>query len=81
MRERHFPRLCRTCQAPMARQESACWSCGSAWEAEPQLAGAPSGLRIGVDVRRSAPEDIPSAIDRWVGDGGRLGTEPVLAGT
>jgi hypothetical protein len=81
MRERHFPRLCHTCQAPMARQESACWSCGSAWEAEPQLAGSAIGPGIGVEVGHSAPAHIPSDVDRWVSDGGRIGTEPVLAGT
>ncbi len=31
MRNRHFPRLCTSCQAPMARQEAACWSCGAVW--------------------------------------------------
>jgi len=32
MRERHFPRLCRSCEAPMARQEDACWRCGAPWD-------------------------------------------------
>ena len=32
MRERHFPRLCRCCDAPMARQEDTCWSCEAAWD-------------------------------------------------
>jgi predicted amidophosphoribosyltransferase len=34
MRERHFPRLCRSCQAPMARQEDTCWQCGARWASE-----------------------------------------------
>lgn len=38
-RERHFPRLCHVCQAPMAVQEDNCWHCGAVWsesqEAEP----------------------------------------------
>jgi hypothetical protein len=34
MRERHFPRVCRSCQAPMARQEDACWRCGARWASE-----------------------------------------------
>jgi hypothetical protein len=34
MRDRHFPRLCRSCQAPMARQEGTCWGCGTHWAAE-----------------------------------------------
>jgi predicted amidophosphoribosyltransferase len=29
MRERHFPRSCRSCEAPMARREEACWRCGA----------------------------------------------------
>jgi len=34
MRERHFPRVCHTCQAPMARQEDTCWRCGTRWVSE-----------------------------------------------
>jgi hypothetical protein len=29
MSNRHFPRLCRSCDAPMARQEDTCWRCGA----------------------------------------------------
>jgi hypothetical protein len=32
MRERRFPRLCRSCDVPMARQEDSCWSCEAAWD-------------------------------------------------
>jgi hypothetical protein len=32
MRERHFPRVCRSCDAPMARQEGSCWRCEAAWD-------------------------------------------------
>jgi hypothetical protein len=35
MRERHFPRVCGTCRAPMARQEARCWRCGTEWATEP----------------------------------------------
>lgn len=35
MHGRHFPRLCRSCDAPMARQQDACWSCGAAWDDRP----------------------------------------------
>ena len=40
MRDRHFPRVCRSCQAPMARQEDTCWRCGTRWasEEEPRTA-------------------------------------------
>jgi hypothetical protein len=34
MRDRHFPRLCRSCQAPMARQEDERWRCGAQWAME-----------------------------------------------
>src|SRR5829696_4134422 len=34
MRQRHFPRLCRSCRAPMARQEDTCWRCGIEWASE-----------------------------------------------
>jgi hypothetical protein len=40
IRDRHHPRLCRTCQAPMARQESSCWCCGAAWDAGPATRAA-----------------------------------------
>jgi hypothetical protein len=32
MRDRHYPRLCRSCDAPMARQDDTCWSCEAAWD-------------------------------------------------
>lgn len=28
MRNRHIPRLCKECKAPLAAQEDACWKCG-----------------------------------------------------
>ena len=34
MRDRHHPRLCRVCHAPMARQEDSCWRCGTPWTSE-----------------------------------------------
>jgi predicted amidophosphoribosyltransferase len=37
MRERHHPRVCRSCRAPMARQEDACWRCGTRWASEDTL--------------------------------------------
>ena len=38
MRNRHHPRLCRTCTAPMAGHEATCWHCGAEWSSagEPQ---------------------------------------------
>ena len=34
MSDRHVPRLCDLCQAPMARQEAACWDSGTQWAEE-----------------------------------------------
>lgn len=79
MRERHFPRLCRTCDAPMARQERACWRCGTAWSDDPPLTVADTRPTVGVG--RTASLSMTSEDDRWLGDGGRIGAGPVLAGT
>jgi hypothetical protein len=43
MRDRHFPRLCRSCDAPMARQEDTCWSCEAAWD---YRSARPNALRV-----------------------------------
>jgi predicted amidophosphoribosyltransferase len=34
MRDRHIPRLCHSCSAPMSRQEDTCWRCGTRWVSE-----------------------------------------------
>lgn len=34
MRNRHHPRLCRNCAAPMPGQEDTCWRCGVEWTPE-----------------------------------------------
>jgi len=67
MRERHFPRLCRSCQAPMARQEETCWRCGARWA----LADAPT-LRV-------LAGRTPTYVDRWVDDGGSVAAEAAVA--
>ena len=43
MRDRHVPRVCRVCHAPMARQEDSCWRCGTPWapEAAPRTTSRP----------------------------------------
>lgn len=30
-RDRHRPRVCGDCSAPLAREQAACWRCGTAW--------------------------------------------------
>jgi hypothetical protein len=79
MRERHFPRLCHHCQAPMARQENTCWRCGTAWasEGEPQTT-----LRL---IHGDAHTQLEDA-DRWTNEGVSFASEvplplPAIAAT
>jgi hypothetical protein len=70
MRERHFPRVCRTCSAPMARQESTCWRCGAQWASE----DAPrTTLRVIAGGAQVARVDA----DRWTNEGGSVASEAV----
>jgi predicted amidophosphoribosyltransferase len=43
MRNRHIPRVCRNCHAPMASGADACWRCGVEWATEAQ---PPATLRL-----------------------------------
>ena len=73
MRDRHIPRLCRACTAPMGRQQDACWRCGVEWAttapahpaADPIAAAL---LQAEVGARVSA--------ERWIDDGGTYGEPP-----
>ena len=60
MRERHFPRLCRSCDAPMARQDDTCWSCGAVWD---YRSARPHLVRVipGGQAARTDGGDQPSA--------------------
>jgi hypothetical protein len=71
MRERHFPRLCRTCRAPMARQEDTCWRCGAQWESED---APPTRLKVLAGGARAASDSRLDA-DRWANEGGSLAFE------
>ena len=78
MRNRHFPRLCRSCQAPMAGQEDSCWRCGAQWASEEV---SPTPLRA-IAVRRLARAvaelgraDSRRDDDRWTNEGGSVGSE------
>jgi hypothetical protein len=93
MRERHLPRVCRSCQAPMARQEDACWRCGARWASEDAprttlqviAGGAPTHVaraphpRIAVAVADNvrAATDARLDADRWINDGGTVAAEAV----
>ena len=67
MRDRHLPRLCGHCHAPMARQEDRCWRCGTQWASE----NAPRpALRV---IPGGAPDRTHLDAERWIDEGGSLG--------
>ena len=92
MRERHFPRICRACRAPMARQEDSCWRCGAPWASAgapwPTLqvidggmathrAGAPDPSIAVADSARAAADARVDA-DGWISDGGSVAAEAAV---
>jgi hypothetical protein len=68
MRNRHFPRLCRTCLAPMAGQEDTCWRCGAQWASEDvprtKLRVIPGGR---LTPPATKPTQAPAALDAGIG--------------
>ena len=56
MRNRHIPRLCRNCTAPMASQEDKCWRCGVEWASED---GPRTTLRLIPGGPLTRAEDLP----------------------
>ena len=68
MRERHFPRVCRSCRAPMARQENACWRCGTQWTAEDE-----PRPKLTVIAGGATNEGLDA--DRWTNEGGSVDSE------
>ena len=62
MRDRHKPRLCRSCEAPMARQENSCWRCGRQWGT------ADAATLAARDTPRD--DDTTCQAERWIDDGG-----------
>lgn len=85
MRERHLPRVCRSCRAPMARQEDACWRCGTHWASEPgprtTLQVLAGGAQVedrpdpAITVAARAAPDAHLDADRWASDGGSFVSE------
>jgi hypothetical protein len=55
MRNRHIPRVCRQCHAPLASTADPCWRCGVEWAAEDQ---PPAKLRL----VPSGPPDLPGSL-------------------
>jgi hypothetical protein len=82
MRNRHLPRLCRSCQAPMAGQEDSCWSCGAQWasrEASPTPLRAIAVGRLAHAVAELGRADARRDDDRWTNEGGSVGSEVAAA--
>jgi hypothetical protein len=79
MHDRHLPRLCRSCRAPVARQEDGCWRCGAQWASG---VVPPTTLRTIVvgQLARHVTElaRAPARVDedRWMNEGGSVGAEP-----
>ena len=71
MRDRHFPRLCRHCRAPIARQQDSCWRCGTEWATEHQPR---TTLRV---IRGGAGTPFADA-DRWANEDGSFASEVTL---
>ena len=62
MRDRHISRVCRNCQAPLARQADSCWRCGVEWAPEE---GPRTKLRLVSD----------RAAESWTDEGGSFAAE------
>jgi hypothetical protein len=78
MRNRHLARVCRSCQAPMARQEEVCWRCGAGWASEdlPRVTlRAIAGGQSARAVSDPARVDARLQADRWTNDGGSDGLQ------
>jgi RNA polymerase subunit RPABC4/transcription elongation factor Spt4 len=71
MRDRHIPRVCRSCHAPMARQEDTCWRCGTQWASEDRP-------RTTLTVIAGGASDASVAADRWANEGGSVAAEAAL---
>jgi len=79
MRNRHLPRLCRTCQAPMARQEDSCWRCGARWATEDRPRMTLRVLIGGASTDRARDPGTPTLdADRWLNEGGALDSEAAV---
>ena len=57
MRNRHLPRVCASCQAPMAGQESTCWRCGVEWAPEEE-----PGTTLRLVSSQSLPEPFAGEV-------------------
>jgi hypothetical protein len=79
MRHRHVPRLCRSCQAPMARQDDTCWRCDTDWVSEDAPRRRLRVIRGGASVAVAADERAVAQaridMERWATEGGSVPAE------
>jgi hypothetical protein len=79
MRHRHVPRLCRSCQAPMARQEDTCWRCETEWVSDEAPRTRLRVIRGGASVAVAADEHAVGQaridMERWATEGGSVPAE------
>jgi hypothetical protein len=89
MRNRHLPRLCRECQAPMAGHEDACWCCGVQWASEdmpgttlrlipaaaPSQPGHVPERRIALAVAARSTNQMRLDAERWTNEGGSFASD------
>jgi hypothetical protein len=68
MRERHLPRVCPQCRAPMARQEPTCWRCGAESASDGKSRAT---LRL---IPGGATRQLEDAA-RWTNEAAALGCE------
>ena len=73
MRDRHIPRLCRSCTAPMARQQDACWHCGVEW---PATASSRPGADPMAAALLKAEVEARVSAQRWIDEGGTYSEPP-----
>jgi len=57
-RSRHVPRVCHSCQAPMAGQGETCWRCDAEWASEE---AQPPKLRLIPTPPADEPAPVPVA--------------------
>jgi hypothetical protein len=82
MSDRHVPRLCHSCRAPMTRQDDSCWRCGAQWASEdapPTTLRAIAGGLLAHPVAELARAEMRHDDDRWTNEGGSVGSEMAAA--
>jgi hypothetical protein len=78
MTDRHVPRLCRRCQAPIARQDPSCWRCGAQWASEdtpPTKLRAIAGGLLTHPVAEPAGTERRDDDERRTNEGVSMGSE------